>query len=138
MNKEKTITGYALRVSAEGVVYRPYLYKCQNELKSLQEFVGGRIEVIHIDDLEVILNEEGKLQELPFNRLWLSNQDRVLDILQGNVLVVRAEGENFSSIEADDINKINQFLPPYMGIDFDSETALTVSNIDMLPEYKEE
>lgn len=137
MQKEKTITGYALRVADDGIVYRPYLYECPNELKALQAFVGGRIEVIHIDDLDVIINEEGKLIELPPNRIWVTDQEKVLDILRGNILVVRAEGENFSSVRVDDIDKINQFLPPYLGIDSETKTVITLANADLLPVYEE-
>lgn len=36
-------------------------------LEELQKFVGGHIEVVYFDDYLMIINEEGKLNQLPVN-----------------------------------------------------------------------
>ena len=36
-------------------------------LKELQEFVKGHIEIVTFDDFIMVINEEGKLQNLPLN-----------------------------------------------------------------------
>lgn len=40
----------------------------QPDLQFLQKYVGGHIEVVHLDDGgQLIVNEEGKLQGMPIN-----------------------------------------------------------------------
>ena len=47
---------------------QPYMTVIENDLKKLQEIVGGYIETVTIaEDLVVICNEEGKLKGLPEN-----------------------------------------------------------------------
>lgn len=47
---------------------QPYMTVIENDLKKLQEIVGGYIETVTIaEDLVIICNEEGKLKGLPEN-----------------------------------------------------------------------
>lgn len=59
------------------------------KLKELQQFVGGRIELVRTtDDRLMVINEEGKLLGLPLNKkaTWLYIH-RQHDSIMGDVLV---------------------------------------------------
>lgn len=60
-------------------------------LKELQEAVGGYIEIIHIDkEYDMVVNEEGKLYQLPINDVATRIFQRTRytqDYIVGNVLI---------------------------------------------------
>lgn len=64
-----------------------------NTLRTFQGLVGGHIETVTVtpDRLLLIVNEEGKLQELPENVLFRN------DWLVGTVVAVGVAGEDFAS-----------------------------------------
>lgn len=66
-----------------------------NTLHAFQEAVGGYIEAIPLrPDLVMIVNEEGKLQGLPYNfRINLNGYE---DVIVGPCLIVGAKGEEFA------------------------------------------
>lgn len=57
-------------------------------LKELNEIVDGYIEVLHIGDKLIVCNEEGKLNNLPYNVIAtrLINAVGIKDYIVGNVL----------------------------------------------------
>ena len=63
------------------------------QLDELKRFVGGFIEIVRINDKQImVVNEEGKLNGLPYNSLAtealiLAHQGRVDDYIVGNVLL---------------------------------------------------
>jgi len=66
-------------------------------LKELQDIVGGYIEMLYLKNDEVmVLNEEGKILEMPVNvrATDIANMNRVIsafDIIVGDVLVCKSE-----------------------------------------------
>jgi hypothetical protein len=59
-------------------------------LKELQSFVGGYIEILFITDSQVmVVNEEGKLDELPINvrATEIIRQAGIQDVIAGDALV---------------------------------------------------
>ena len=76
-------------------------------LKEAQEFVGGYIEAITFpnDDL-LIINEEGKLKELPYNKdaseVWVSHfgtsavvtDNGMTDAIVGDALLIKADARD--------------------------------------------
>lgn len=67
----------------------------ENNLKTLQETVGGHIETVTITtDLAIICNEEGRLKGLPWNATAFG-----VDFV-GTILAVGVKGEEFASIKA--------------------------------------
>ena len=65
----------------------------KNDLKELQEIVGGYIETVRIDpDTVMIVNEEGKLLGLPFNF------PTDFDVIQGTAILIGVDGEEFSHL----------------------------------------
>ncbi len=73
----------------------PLLVDIKNDLKTLQEKVGGLIEVIYpfTDLVGLICNEEGKLLGLPLNRALAD-----YDIIAGTFLIVGLNEDSFCSL----------------------------------------
>lgn len=46
----------------------PEVVEIENDLSAMQDVVGGYIECVHMGDLDIWVNEEGRLIGLPFNR----------------------------------------------------------------------
>ena len=61
------------------------------ELEELQKVVGGYIEIIDLgNDQLMVVNEEGKLEDVPYNFFatqMYQRSTRVLDYIAGNALV---------------------------------------------------
>ena len=85
----------------------------KEQLPVFQEAVGGFIEYVRLEGrLCAIVNEEGKLRELPPTVAWIRD-GRVLDILVGNVLVVRDDARGATlPIEESDLPIIKKHLRP--------------------------
>ena len=68
----------------------------ENKLKTLQQIVGGYIEVVPIaSEVLAICNEEGKLLNLEPN---IKHYD---DIIHGTIIICGASGDEFSDIPID-------------------------------------
>ena len=85
----------------------------KEQLPFFQNAVGGYIEYVRLTGyLCAIVNEEGKLRELPPTVAWL-REGRVVDILVGNVLVVREDATGATHpIEEADLPIIKKCLRP--------------------------
>jgi len=88
---------------------QPYVKQIENSLEAMQSVVGGFIESHPADltgadpDVDLIVNEEGKLTGLPFNRELRGLDGEVYDIVAGTFFVSRKddEGESISLTEGD-------------------------------------
>lgn len=70
-----------------------HVHEIENDLKALQEFVGGYIEVVPIaKDAAVICNEEGRLRGLPFNTRVNGRA------FVGPLLIVGVDGPEFTDV----------------------------------------
>lgn len=94
---------------------KPYKKKILNALDQMQEIVGGYIENITIERTNtgamvgITLNEEGKLQGLPFNRRIMGRG--FSDILVGTFFITayNLEGDNVSLTDKDAEKYIKKF-----------------------------
>ena len=78
-----------------------------NTLEKFQILVKGYIEVVRISDTAVmIVNEEGKINGLPFNFMY---GEFLPDAICGNVIVCGVDGEEFCDIPFD-FHKWKQLL----------------------------
>lgn len=70
----------------------PYQLKIEHKLENLQQIVGGLIEFVELEhNVDLICNEEGKLDNLEFNRV-ITN-----DIICGTFFIVgQHKGETIS------------------------------------------
>lgn len=77
-----------------------YTKEIESGLESLQREVGGLIQEIYLygDKVALICNEEGKLHNLPPNRLLYDDTGEVYDIIAGTFLVVGLTEDNFGSL----------------------------------------
>lgn len=78
-----------------------------NELKVLQDLVGGHIETLKIaDNVVMIFNEEGKLLDLAPNFFV----GAIADVILGPVIITGEDGDEFTSLSEDNIAFISGIL----------------------------
>lgn len=85
----------------------------KEQLPFFQKAVEGYIEYVNlVGGISAVINEEGKLKELPPTAAWVRD-GKVLDILVGNILVVR-DGPNGTTVPLleSDIPTVKRFLRP--------------------------
>ena len=81
------------------------LREIQNTLEALQCIVGGYIETVTFaEDCTLIVNEEGKLQGLPVNFRIFG------DVIVGTAVLAGVDGEEFCSLEEQQIENARQLL----------------------------
>ena len=85
---------------------KPYEKDVDHTLESLQGIVGGLIAPIYLDDAAIIVNEEGKINGLPFNRALRDESSAILDLMFGTFFICGLGEENFTDIP-------NQAIPKY-------------------------
>ena len=78
----------------------PQQVEIDNDLKALQQAVGGTIAAVYpfADPVAIICNDEGKLMGLPLNRALRDENGQTYDVLTGNFLVVGLGKEDFASL----------------------------------------
>lgn len=78
----------------------PKTIEIEPGLKALQRAVGGWVETVYPweDKAAIIVNEEGKLEQLPLNRALRTNEGEIYDITAGNMLIVGLGIDNFASL----------------------------------------
>lgn len=79
----------------------PELELFENTLEAFQRAVGGYIETCTFaSDAAIICNEEGRLQQLPYNCTLLG-----VDLF-GTVLIAGVKGDEFASVQGRSIPKL--------------------------------
>lgn len=78
----------------------PKAIEIEPGLEALQRAVGGRVETVYPweDKAAIIVNEEGKLEQLPLNRALRTGEGEIYDITAGNMLIVGLGTDNFASL----------------------------------------
>ena len=81
----------------------PKTIEIEPGLEPLQKAVGGWIEAVYPweDKAAIIVNEEGKLDQLPLNRALRTEDGEIYDITAGNMVIVGLGEEDFSSLTKD-------------------------------------
>lgn len=78
----------------------PYIKEVEDKLDSYQEIVGGLIECINVeDDVDLVINEEGKINGMEYNRDLLAFG--LFDAIFGTFFVV---GVNYDTGEFKSLN----------------------------------
>lgn len=110
---EERILVYFMEVKDDGTVEPGRFIEIDNTLEEKQRLVKGLIEVVSLtNEIDLIVNEEGKIHKLPYNRA-LVDAGVVYDILVGNIIAVRFDDEgNFASIRNSDEDIIKKFCKP--------------------------
>ena len=128
INQEGYKPGKPMEVVPEGwepekhcqvVVVEPekpaYALEIDITLDNLQALVGGFIEPVsgfYLDDPDAVMliNEEGKLNNLPYNRTLRDSDDKILDIVQGTFFIIGDGCEEFTSLTQE---QTDRFLEKY-------------------------
>lgn len=86
---------------------KPKITEIGNDLKSLQETVGGYIQAIYPyeDEVAIVCNEEGKLIGLPLNRMI---ED--YDIIAGTFFICGLGEDDFTSLSDELIEKYSELF----------------------------
>ena len=89
---------------------KPYTQEVEHTFENLQRIVGGLIEPIYLDDVAIVVNEEGKINGLPFNRALRDENRRILDLLFGTFFICGLGEENFTDIPEQAIPKYSKMF----------------------------
>lgn len=82
----------------------PEQVEVENELKPLQDLVGGYIEAVTWDpDTVMLVNEDGKTSGLAGNFGWCG------DIIVGPAVWVGVDGEEFTDVDPDVLPEVESF-----------------------------
>lgn len=131
MKKEK-IKVLTMRCSGDKV-YKARLEEIENTLEAKQAFVGGTIQNVVVNGIDIICNDDGKNIGLPLNRAWVAN-GMVVDVFVGNILACRHDAEgNYTDILESDIPIILSSLQPII---FIFGGRIIVNREDELPDYE--
>ena len=89
----------------------PKKVSISRELKSLQKMVGGYISFTYPfkEDVGIVLNDEGKLLGLPFNRALRDENGDPYDIINGDFLVVGLT-DDISSLPPEMMDKFERLF----------------------------
>ena len=92
-----------------------YAVEIENRLDVLQSLVGGYIEVVpdfffQDADAAAIVNEEGKLEGLPFNRILYDSQGQHSELIAGPMVIVGSTEEDFCGLTP---AQVNTYLEKY-------------------------
>lgn len=87
-----------------------------DDLKSLQDIVGGKIEMVtpFTEPAAIICNAEGKNLDMPPNRLLCDCHGVPYDILCGTFLIAGVDSEHFISLTDSQIHCCKELLDQLM------------------------
>lgn len=113
---EKNPTSELIQVVIVEPFKKPYKKVIPNKLETFNKIVGGHIENLFFGQtakgarLGIILNEEGKLLDLPFNRKLLGSKG-IVDIAVGTFFITayNMRGENISLTDLEAEKYIKRF-----------------------------
>lgn len=89
----------------------PVVVEFNESLEALQQFVGGYIEMIQLtddEDVDIVINEEGKLYGLPVNK-YVIHEGRIIDALMGDLIIVGANPDTGETVSVPE-SKIGRFM----------------------------
>ena len=104
--KEKT-----LRVLYVEPMKTPVVKDVKDNLTTYQQMVGGHIQLLYpfSENVGVVCNDEGKLLNLPPNRLLRDeNTGKPYDVLCGNFFVIGLKNNDFCSLTEDQVKKYHR------------------------------
>ena len=103
--KNSTIRGLVIEAGKP-----PRTATVKNDLKALQEIVGGSIECVYpwADPVVVVCNEEGKNKGLPANRALTDRDGKVYDILIRTFLLLGQAEDDFGSLSEELMKKYSE------------------------------
>ncbi len=100
----------------------PYPKETPHTLDSLQNIVGGDIEVLYPfdDPVGVVCNEYGKLFGQPLNRALRDDSGRIYDIIAGTFIIIGMGIDDFESLT-------EEMLAKYEKLFYNPETFVKIN-----------
>lgn len=88
----------------------PYVKDIDSGIKSLQEIVGGTIQIVYPfeDKACIVCNDEGKLLGLPMNRFLKDKEGNPYDVICGTFFVAGLGFEDLKSLTGKQIETYKQ------------------------------
>jgi len=109
MNKERVIKVLFVKPNEE-----PEVINIRDDLKVMEELVGGSIEeyMPFDDEVALICNEEGELRNLSVNRNIYDENGTIMDVVHGNFFLCKVEviSEVFESLSSYEIEKYKELF----------------------------
>lgn len=91
----------------------PEIRNIKRDLKTMQQLVGGYIEVYPANDkVLIVCDEEGWCKGRPINRVVTDRQDVIHQAIRGDFFVCAEDGEDFKSLTDEQIQKIIKCSKP--------------------------
>ena len=93
----------------------PYVTDIGNDLRSMQQAVGGYIQAVYPYEETVVLvcNEEGKLDGLPLNRALRDEDGDIYDVVAGNFFLAGIGDDDFIDLPDELVEQFTeQFWQP--------------------------
>ena len=88
----------------------PQQVEIDNDLKALQQAVGGSIGASYPFADPVVYNDDGKLMGLPLNRALRDENGQIYDAVAGTFLAVGLGEEDFASLTPEMVQKYEQLF----------------------------
>ena len=101
-----------------------YVRVIGNDLRSMQDVVDGKIEVIFPfeNGVGLIVNEEGKINGLPLNRAIFNSEGKIIDIIAGTAFLCDCSGEEMLGLSDENIKTcLERFRFPEMFVSINGE-----------------
>ena len=91
---------------------KPIVKEIENTLKSLQNEVGGYIQVVYpwAELVGLVCDEEAKISGKQLNRALRDGNGRIYDIVAGTFLIVGLGDEDFCSLTDEQIKKFSEMF----------------------------
>jgi hypothetical protein len=83
----------------------------ENNLKAMQQFVGGYVEMLPIQKtkLVIVMDEEGKFKDKPMN-LYLTLGNRLIDCILGDLFITADDGHGgFRDLTNEEVQKAIEY-----------------------------
>ena len=105
-------------------------FEITNDLAAMQEVVGGMIQAVYPFDEPVALvcNDEGKLLNLPLNRVLRDSDGEIYDAIAGPFFLCSAppDSEQFGSLSEEQVNRyLERFRYPELFLRIDCGEELS-------------
>ena len=103
---------------------RPEALEIDGSLKSMQKIVGGLIEAIYPfeEAVALVCNDEGKLMNLPMNRVLRDSDGQIYDVISGTFFLCGApeDCDHFTSLTQEQLERYKErFHTPEMFLGMD-------------------
>ena len=116
---------------------KAYVKEISTDLKALQGIVGGLIEFFYLSDhVFLVCNDEGKIINLPMNRVIRDEQGSIIEVINGTFFIAKDnEDEDSDGFESLTTEEVEFYLKKYL---YPDDIFLVGNQIMAFPYYEAE